>query len=276
MGAGRSPSVRWNSLSVAGTPAGSRKRPSASVIHLSERRRSLPSGRHRNRVGGALAHLHGNCAQHRRRRVRGHCRAVRRRPARSSPAGPCPGRAGSVQRGGQRCGWRRCRGRGRPVAARTIAGHGRHDLPNSPIPGSNRPNRHGAGRSGGRLRERNLLRGGEAHRQGTVGGDAPGPSNGESDAADARGGPCLAAVSTESRRGAPMLNTFVSCANFVAGRLMSGVVALSLDHPIVLCVILATLAGASLAVLLDVVADHMEARSSSREDHERPIRLRRS
>ncbi len=51
-----------------------------------------------------------------------------------------------------------------------------------------------------------------------------------------------------------MLNTLVSIGNIVVGRLLGGVLTLSLDHPFVLCAILSALAGASCAVLLDMVA----------------------
>ncbi len=51
-----------------------------------------------------------------------------------------------------------------------------------------------------------------------------------------------------------MLNNAVSIGNMAASRMLTGVLALSLDHPLMLCAILAGLAGASGAVLVDAVA----------------------
>lgn len=71
-----------------------------------------------------------------------------------------------------------------------------------------------------------------------------------------------------------MLTTIVSSGNIFVGRLLAGVVALSLDHPFVMCIIMATLAGASFAVLLDLVGDHLEATRERRQGYDRPSRLR--
>ena len=51
-----------------------------------------------------------------------------------------------------------------------------------------------------------------------------------------------------------MLNTLVSIGNVVVGRLLGGVLTLSLDNPFVLCAILLILVDASCAVLLETVA----------------------
>lgn len=50
-----------------------------------------------------------------------------------------------------------------------------------------------------------------------------------------------------------MLNDAVSIGDAVAGRMISGLVALSMDHPFALACILAALMGAIVAVLLDAV-----------------------
>lgn len=50
-----------------------------------------------------------------------------------------------------------------------------------------------------------------------------------------------------------MRDTVVAAGNMVMGRMISGMLALSLDHPVVLCAILAGLAAASGAVLVDAV-----------------------
>ena len=65
-----------------------------------------------------------------------------------------------------------------------------------------------------------------------------------------------------------MMNTIVSSGNIIAGRMVAGVLAMSLDHPFALCAIMAALAGASCAVLLDVVGSR-----GVQQSDERPIRL---
>ncbi|RYC29187.1 hypothetical protein D3273_25315 [Lichenibacterium minor] len=55
-----------------------------------------------------------------------------------------------------------------------------------------------------------------------------------------------------------MLNDVVSTGNTLVGRMISGIVAMSLDHPVALTCILATLIGASVAVLHDVVRPRSE------------------
>ena len=50
--------------------------------------------------------------------------------------------------------------------------------------------------------------------------------------------------------------------------MISGVLALSIDHPLILCAMMAALAGASCAVLLDVVGSRGVVQAD-----ERPIRL---
>ncbi len=65
-----------------------------------------------------------------------------------------------------------------------------------------------------------------------------------------------------------MLNNVVSSGNVIADRVLAGAMAMSLDHPFVLCAVMAAVAGAASAVLLDVVG----SREVSLSD-ERPIRL---
>ena len=71
-----------------------------------------------------------------------------------------------------------------------------------------------------------------------------------------------------------MLTTIVSSGNIFVGRLLAGVVALALDHPFVMCIIMATLAGASFAVLLDLVGDHLEATRARSQGYDKSNRLR--
>ena len=72
-----------------------------------------------------------------------------------------------------------------------------------------------------------------------------------------------------------MLNTLVSIGNIIVGRLLAGVLTLSFDHPFVLCAILSALAGASCAVLLDMVATRDAMRQPVKAETKQPIRLLR-
>ena len=56
-----------------------------------------------------------------------------------------------------------------------------------------------------------------------------------------------------------MLNTLVSTGNTMLGRMISGVLALSLDHPFVLACGLATLMGLAVVALLDVISPRADA-----------------
>ena len=65
-----------------------------------------------------------------------------------------------------------------------------------------------------------------------------------------------------------MLNNLVPMLDTVAGRMIAGVMAMSLDHPFALCAVTAAVAGAAFAVLLDAVGSRELPRSD-----ERPIQL---
>ncbi len=56
-----------------------------------------------------------------------------------------------------------------------------------------------------------------------------------------------------------MLNIVVSTGNVMAGRMISGVLTLSLDHPFALTCVLALLAGLCVSALLDVVGTRADA-----------------
>ena len=60
-----------------------------------------------------------------------------------------------------------------------------------------------------------------------------------------------------------MLNNAVSIGNVAVGRMLSGLVALSLDHPIALACVLAASAGAAVAVLLDAGGPRQPAAASA-------------
>ena len=60
-----------------------------------------------------------------------------------------------------------------------------------------------------------------------------------------------------------MLNTAVSIGNAAVGRMISGMLAMSLDHPFVLCLIVLGLAGSACAVLLDVISPRAARPSQS-------------
>ena len=72
-----------------------------------------------------------------------------------------------------------------------------------------------------------------------------------------------------------MLNDVVSTGNTMVGRMISGLLALSLDHPLVSCVILSALAGASCAVLLDMVGAGDATRQPIKVETKQPIRMQR-
>ena len=73
-----------------------------------------------------------------------------------------------------------------------------------------------------------------------------------------------------------MLNDVVSTGNTMVGRMISGLLALSLDHPFLLCAIMAVLAGTSCVVLLEMVGVRFAAQQPVRERQDRPVRLQRS
>ena len=66
-----------------------------------------------------------------------------------------------------------------------------------------------------------------------------------------------------------MLNTAVSIGNIAVGRMLAGMLTLSLDHPFVLCCVVSGLAGSACAVLLDVLGP----RAGAAQD---PVRAERA
>ncbi len=56
-----------------------------------------------------------------------------------------------------------------------------------------------------------------------------------------------------------MLNNAVSTGNVIAGRMISGILNLSLDHPFALICVLALLAGLCVSALLDVIGTRTDA-----------------
>ncbi len=71
-----------------------------------------------------------------------------------------------------------------------------------------------------------------------------------------------------------MLTTLVSSANIVAGRMLAGMLTLSLDHPFVLCLIVSAMAGSACAVLLDAIGGDVGPVAEPARV-ERPIRVQR-
>ena len=69
-----------------------------------------------------------------------------------------------------------------------------------------------------------------------------------------------------------MLNVVVSNGNAIAGRMLAGMLTMSLDHPFLLCAILAGLAGAAFAVLIDMVGRRILTRQGMVAGNGRPIK----
>ena len=66
-----------------------------------------------------------------------------------------------------------------------------------------------------------------------------------------------------------MLNNVVSIGNIAVGRMLAGMLTLSLDHPFVLCCVVSGLAGSACAVLLDALGP----RAGAAQD---PVRAERA